>query len=32
VRPPSPKRLRAVGWTLVGATALTAILLVAGLA
>jgi hypothetical protein len=31
VRPPSPRHLRAVGWTLVGATALTAVLLVAGL-
>ena len=31
-KPPSPKHLRAVGWTLVGATALGAVMLVAGLA
>jgi hypothetical protein len=31
VRPPSPKRLRAIGWTLVAATALTAAVLVGGL-
>lgn len=31
LRPPSPKQLRVVGWTLVGATALTAIVLVAAL-
>lgn len=31
-RPLSPKHLRAVGWTLVGATALAAVMLVAGLA
>lgn len=31
-RPPSPKYLRQVGWTLVGATILTAAILVAGLA
>ena len=32
VRPPLPRHLRVVGWTLVGATALTAALLVASLA
>ena len=32
VRPPSPRHLRTIGWTLVGATALTAVLLVAALA
>jgi hypothetical protein len=32
VRPPSPKRLRVIGWTLVGATAVTAIILVGALA
>jgi hypothetical protein len=32
VWPPSPKRLRAIGWTLVGATALTATILVVALA
>lgn len=31
-RPPSPRHLRTVGWTLVGATALTAVILVATLA
>lgn len=31
VRPPSPRRLRAVGWTLVGATGLTAVILVVAL-
>jgi hypothetical protein len=31
VRPPSPRYLRPIGWTLVGATALTAVLLVSGL-
>lgn len=30
--PPNPRHLRAIGWTLVGATLLSAILLVAGLA
>jgi hypothetical protein len=30
-RPPSPRHLRAIGWTLVGATALTAVMLVAAL-
>jgi hypothetical protein len=30
--PPSLKRLRAIGWTLVGATALTAAILIAALA
>ncbi|HUR32679.1 MAG TPA: YwiC-like family protein [Vicinamibacterales bacterium] len=32
VRPPSPRHLRAIGWTLVGATALTAVMLVSALA
>jgi hypothetical protein len=32
VRPPAPRHLRAIGWTLVGGTALTAIILVAALA
>jgi hypothetical protein len=31
-RPPSPRHLRTIGWTLVGATALTAVILVAALA
>jgi hypothetical protein len=31
VRPPSPRHLRTIGWTLVGATALTAVLLVSAL-
>jgi hypothetical protein len=32
VRPPSPRHLRLIGWTLVGATALTALMLVVALA
>jgi YwiC-like protein len=31
-RPPAPRYLRSIGWTLVGATALTAVILVAALA
>lgn len=32
IKPPSPRYLREIGWTLVGATALTAVVLVAALA